>query len=184
MTNGPESWRLLDSALVLLLLLFLMSGCASTAQPERPTQIARVVEQLPESDMEAQQSETTTSAGNDLFAEPEIDVENSIFFSLGSSTLNQHEIEKLRHLSTLLKSNKALHVTLTGHANDNGSSSFNLAVADARVRSVVTALTKAGVKRHQIKKNVVGDAKTSSTCRSAECRRKTRRVELVISKNR
>lgn len=179
MTKGSESWRLRDNALGFLLPMFFMFGCGSTSQPERPAQIASVAEPLPETKAEAQHSATTIATEQNPDAE--VDEKNSIFFSLGSSTINQREREKLRHIATILKSNKAMYVTLTGQANDNGSSSFNLAVADARVESVVTALKKSGIKPHQIKKKVVGGEKISSACRSAECRRKMRRVEVVIS---
>lgn len=179
MIKRPASSRLRDRAQGLLLTVFFMFGCSSTPQPERPAQIASVVEPLPEPKTEARKSETTIAAEQNAVAD--VDEKDSIFFSLGSSTINQGEAGKLRHFSTLLKSNKALHVTLIGEANDNGSSSFNLAVADARVESVVTALKKAGVKPHQIKKKVVGGEKIPSACRSAECRRKMRRVKLVMS---
>lgn len=181
MTKGSASWRLRDNALSLLLLVFFMFGCGSTSQPERPAQIASAAEPLPETKTETQHSATIIAAEPHPVAEA--DEKNSIFFSLGSSTINQSERNKLRDFCTLLKSNKAFHVTLVGHANDNGSSSFNLAVADARVQSVATALIKSGVKPHQIKRNIVGDGKASRACKSQECRRKMRRVELVISAN-
>ena len=72
-------------------------------------------------------------------------------------------------------------VDLTGHANDNGSPSYNLAVADARIQSVSASLKKLGVRPQQIKKSVIGGEKTPSICRSQDCRRKMRRVELIIS---
>lgn len=179
MTKEPASWRLGDSALGLLFSVFFMFGCGSTSQPERPAQISSAAEALSESKAEAQHLQTTMATEQNAVAE--VDEKNCIFFSLGSSTINQREREKLRHFATLLKSNKAMLVTLIGHANDNGSSSFNLAVADARVESVATALKKSGVKPRQIRKNVVGGEKISNACRSAECRQKRRRVEFVIS---
>lgn len=179
MTKAPASLRPCNSTLGLLIPLFLLFGCASTPRPERPIQSASVSVQLPERKVEAQHSETTIAAEQNAIAE--VDEKSSIFFSLGSSTIHQREKEKLRDLASLLTKDKTMYVMLIGHANDNGSRSFNLAVADARVEAVSRFLRKFRVQTHQIKKNVIGGEKISSTCLSQECRRKMRRVEFIIS---
>jgi peptidoglycan-associated lipoprotein len=179
MTKDSASCGLCATTLGLLLPMFLMFGCGSTSQPERPVQVATMLEPLPNATAESQPSETTTVAEQNALAE--VDEKNSIFFPLGSSTINHRERDKLRHIANLLKNNKTMHVILIGHANDNGSSSFNLAVADARVESVSKTLKKHGVRAQQIKKRVIGGEKISRACQSAECRRKMRRVELIIS---
>lgn len=179
MIKKHTSWNLRSSALGVLFPIFLLLGCSSSAQPVRPIQIATVLEPPPQTKGDLPYPDTATTAEQSILAE--IDEKNGIFFSLGSSTIDQRERKKLRYIAALLKSNKTMYTTLTGHANDNGSSSFNLAVADARVESIVTALRKSGVPLHQIKKKVVGGEKTSNACRSTECRRKMRRVEFAIS---
>lgn len=179
MTKVPAFLRPRAGGLSLLLSAFVMFGCGSTAQPERPIQVASVPEPLPERKEVAQHSEATIAAEKKAIAE--VDEKSNIFFSLGSSTINHRERDKLQNIATILKGNKAMCVTLVGHANDNGSSTFNLAVADARVESVGAALKRIGVNSRQIKKNVVGGEKFPMACKSAECRRKMRRVELIIS---
>jgi OOP family OmpA-OmpF porin len=47
---------------------------------------------------------------------------------------------KLKRLAQRLLADKRQVVTLIGHANDNGSASFNLAVADSRIGAVAAAL--------------------------------------------
>ena len=163
----------------LLLSIFLMAGCGSIPQSERPTPLASVPQLLAESESEAAHLKTTLVTEQNAIAA--IDERISIFFVLGSSTINQRERGKLRNIATILKSNKSLYVTLIGHANDNGSRSFNLAVADARVESVGAALKKIGVSPRQIKKNVIGGEQFPRACQSTECRRKMRRVELIVS---
>lgn len=179
MTKIPASFKPRASTPGLLILLFLLFGCSSTPKHERAIQATSVSVPLPESKSEAQHSETTIAAEKNAIAE--VDEKSSIFFSLGSSTIHQREKEKLRHLASLLTKDKTMYVMLIGHANDNGSRSFNLAVADARVESVSRFLRKFRVQTHQIKKNVIGGEKISSTCLSQECRRKMRRVEFIIS---
>ena len=183
MTKDSASCGLCATTLGLLLPMFLMFGCGSTSQPERPVQVATMLEPLPKATAESQPSETTTVAEQNALAE--VDEKNSIFFPLGSSTINHRERDNGQRIyrrnvaltiANLLKNNKTMHVILIGHANDNGSSSFNLAVADARVESVSKTLKKQGVRAQQIKKRVIGGEKISRACQSAECRRKIRRV--------
>lgn len=107
-----------------------------------------------------------------------------IFFSLGSSTVSNKEKYKIDSLARRLLNDKNLVATLIGHANDNGSSSFNLAVSDSRVMAVAKQLRKHGVQRSQIRKEALGSERTPKSCRSEECRLKSRRVEFVFTKQR
>ncbi len=107
-----------------------------------------------------------------------------MFFALGSKTISARGKEKLRQVAMRLKHDENATVTLQGYANDNGSSSFNLAVADSRVGAVATYLRKLGAKPLQIKRKVIGGEKTPVNCRSSECRRLMRRVELIVSSSK
>ena len=178
MTKDSVSRYLGVTVIGLLLPIFLMFGCGSTSQPERPASEVPMVEQLPKSKAESPPSEMTAVAEETVLAE--VDEKNNIFFSLGSSTINQREREKLRYIANNLKNDKKLRVMVTGHANGNGSSSFNLAVADSRVESVSKILRKVGFTTQQIQKRVIGGEKISGACQSVECRRNMRRVELNI----
>jgi len=167
------------TAFGLILPLVFMFGCGSTPQPYRLIQVVAAPEPHPEVKTESLSADMPNQPEQNVSAE--IEEKNSIFFSLGSSTINQREKDKLRHIASLLKNDKALYTTLVGHAYVNGSRSFNLAVADARVESVSAILKKLGVKSHQIKKVVNGGETPLTTCQSAECRRMLRRVEFVFS---
>lgn len=166
---------------VQLLSVLFVFGCGSTSHSGRTVEQNDKAAPLPEIRAVQPPSETVVAAEQN--AVTEINNQNSIFFSLGSSTISQREFDKLRDIASRLKERQEAHVTLVGHANDNGSSSFNLAVADARVQSVARALKKVGVRPNQIKKQVVGGEKISSACSSQACRIKMRRVELVIAES-
>ena len=114
----------------------------------------------------------------------EIHDEECVFFSLGSSTVSSKEKYKIDYLARRLLDDKNLIATLIGHANDNGSPSFNLAVADSRVMAVAEKLRKHGVQRSQIRKEARGSERTPKSCRSGECRLRSRRVEFVFTKKR
>ena len=182
MTRASTSDSLGCSCLALFFPLLFVFGCSTTAPAKQaapaPPIPAGAADVLPE------------PKSAELIARPEyqngrvIDETNIIFFSLGSSAISQGERTKLRDVAEQLKSDKTMTVRLIGYASDNGSSSFNLAVADSRVQSVSAALKKLGVKPQQIKKSVMGGEKIPNACRSAECHRKMRRVDLIISGTR
>ncbi len=171
------------TALGLIFPLVLMLGCGTTTRPEPQLPIATIPEARPEAKTDSSPlpsiAPTPSDAKQDEIAY--IDEERSIFFSLGSKTINPMEKVKLRRIASILKNDKSLFVTLAGRANDNGSRSFNLAVADARVESVSSFLRKLGVGPRQITKLVIGGEETPSACQSADCRQRMRRVELTIS---
>lgn len=158
----------------------LLSGCGTTSQAERP--VNQLLKPPVPTEAKAESPPGKASSLPTKKAEAEIDEKLSVFFSHGSSAVGLSEKNKLRDAAILLKEDSGLSVTLIGHANDNGSRSVNLAVADARVEAVAASLKKFGVKARQIKKNVIGGEKPPGNCGSAECRRKMRRVELVFSK--
>lgn len=164
----------------LSLSMALLSGCGTTSQAERPVQ--QVLKPPAPSAAKVDSSPSSTSGLSEKKAEPEIDEKTSVFFVFGSSTVGQSEKSKLRDAASLLKEDGDLSVTLIGRANDHGSRSVNLAVADARVEAVAAILRKLGVKAWQIKKNVIGSEKLPGNCVSTACRRTMRRVELVFLK--
>ncbi len=61
---------------------------------------------------------------------------DSIYFAPGSSSISPAGRSKLKRLAQRLLADKRQVVTLIGHANDNGSASFNLAVAHSRIGAV------------------------------------------------
>lgn len=107
---------------------------------------------------------------------------NSVFFASGGSEIDAAGRRLLQQHAERLKANPRWRVTLVGHTNDLGSPAYNLAIAEQRVDAVYRSLREAGVPLRQLRRYVVGAEKTSKACRSAECRRKMRRVELVYRK--
>ena len=179
MTKNPIPCARRTTLPGLIFPLLFVIGCSSTPQAERSVQAIAAPEARTEIKTESLPTDTPHQPEQNVATE--IDEKNSIFFSLGSSTINQREKDKLRLIASLLKNDKALYATLFGHAFDNGSRSFNLAVADARVESVSATLKNLGVKSRQIKKVVNGEEKPPTACKSSECHRKMRRVEIIIS---
>lgn len=121
-------------------------------------------------------AESTTGSADILPANPE----ESIFFLPGSSAIAATERHKLTPLAARLQADRRLTVTLVAHTNDYGSRSFNLAIADARIGTVIKALKKQGVAAYQIRKRAGSDQKETVNCRTPECWRSMRRVDFVF----
>lgn len=107
--------------------------------------------------------------------------ENSIFFPPGSATVDDVGKEKLRQHAEHLKQNPKKFVTLIGTTDGQGSSSYNLAIAEERLMAVNSLLRTYGVFPRQIRRNRAGSVKKPKPCISVDCRQQTHTVELVYS---
>lgn len=176
--------RSLKSALFAAITLPLLAGCASQFQQEQLHKQAPPVGSKAEIDHRTSPEEATagiTPKPENVAEElPAITEERTVFFTRGSAALNYRERQKLEIIAERLAADRSLHVTLLGYANDNGSSSFNLAVSDNRVSAVAAFLRVRGVHGSQITARALGSEKVSLNCRSSNCRQKFRRVDLLV----
>lgn len=164
-----------------LLLVTLLAACAVSPRPEAPAATRS------SSGAAAPQVEAPAVSGGQgkpPMAEKSeslpANMEESIFFSPGSSALVPSERNKLKLLAARLLTDRRQSVTLIGYAADQGSRSFNLAIVDARIGAVAKALKKQGVNAFQIRKRVGGSEVRPANCRSPECWRLMRRVDFVF----
>lgn len=172
-------------SLVLLASAAQLLGCAGNTLPENPATGPKgsgqggtvTTQQAEAATPQPQKKPLVETSAYFLPANPE----ESIFFSPGSHVIASAERRKLKPLADRLRADRRQTVTLVGHANDNGSPSFNLAVADARIAEVASAMKKLGVATHQIRKQALGEERLPADCRSSECRRAMRRVDFVFS---
>jgi len=111
-----------------------------------------------------------------------VDNENSVFFASGVTTVDAQGEQILQRHAQRLKADPKLVVVLTGHTDDQGSRSYNLAIAEQRVNAVFQVLRRYGVPAIQLRRYGVGEEMASRSCSSAECRKSMRRVELVYPK--
>lgn len=107
-----------------------------------------------------------------------VDVENSVFFPSSGTAVDADGRRRLLEHAARLKANPDLVVTLVGHTDNLGSPSYNLAIAEQRVNAVYAVLRSQGVPLIQIRRYGVGSEQMGLGCKSAQCRRKMRRVQL------
>ena len=107
--------------------------------------------------------------------------ESSIFFPLRSAAVNDDGREKLRRHADRLKLEHKEIIILTGHADGQGSRSYNLAITEERLMAVEKLLRSYGVSARQIRRNRRDSTKNRTQCATSECRQMMRRVELLHS---
>ena len=167
--------------------LLAFSGCTPISPEDTPPATAPkqagvpVAKKAPAAPKSTPAVNAPSAADSEARFLAEIDDANNVFFSLGSSSIPGSQRGKLQEISRQLAASDEMTVTLAGFANDNGSPSFNLAVADSRINSVYAFLRKQGVAARQMRRLVIGSEQMPAYCRSNACRQKMRRVELRIN---
>lgn len=171
-------------ALVAITLTLFLEGCSTEIrQPEPQKQevpVASVLQNGHQDPLPRSTGARIEEHRDETEVVPVIAEENAVFFTLGSAALSHTGRQKLEIIAERLIADRTLHVSLVGYANDNGSTSFNLAVSENRLATVAAFLRKRGVLGEQIRVQVLGSEKTPSNCRSSKCRQEFRRVDLLI----
>lgn len=167
--------------LAMSLLLALLAACAANPRPETPVVASGAGgSATPRAAAPAgpgAQEPPPAAVKNEGLP---VGTEESIFFAPGSHAIASSERRKLELLASRLVGERRQSVTLVGYANDHGSRSFNLAIADSRISAVAKVLKKHGVSTYQIRRRVGSGEVRSASCRSSECWRLMRRVDFVF----
>ncbi len=105
----------------------------------------------------------------------------SICFAQGKTTPDAADQQLLRRHAALLKQNRRLVVTLVAFTDRRGSPNYDLAVTGTWLRTVIHALGKLGVPRHQIRKDAYPRQADRPVC-TGTCPPELPRVELRYRK--
>lgn len=151
------------------LLLLGLAGCAGKP-PAPPEPIAAP---------KVERSPKTVPRAEEKAVSVPLDADDNIFFKSGETELDTEDTQKLQRHAQRLKDDPKLLLTLVGHADDQGSRSYQLARAEQRLEAVFQALRRMGVAVRQLKRYPVGREKGNPGCSVPECRVSMRRVELI-----
>lgn len=102
-----------------------------------------------------------------------------IHFDTGKSTVKPESEPLIDQIVKLLKDNADLKISVEGHTDNVGDAKSNLKLSDDRAKSVVAALTKAGIQTSRLSAAGFGQDRPVADNRREEGRAKNRRVELV-----
>ncbi len=103
-----------------------------------------------------------------------------IYFDTDKAELKPDSDPALKEIAKLLQNNATLSLRLVGHTDSIGDFTHNMALSEARAKSVVTALsTRFGVAGSRLSAHGVGPLAPVASNETEEGRAKNRRVELV-----
>ena len=86
---------------------------------------------------------------------------NPVFFSSGSWEISDSQKSQIAQLSCAADNDGLFHITLTGHADPNGSAADNLELAEKRCLAVKDILLAQGIPAGNIFIEVIGEKKAS-----------------------
>lgn len=159
-------------ASLLLILTLVACGTPPTVPSAQVPESAAAPSSTPATEEKAGEGGDTTT----------VDDDDNIFFAAGATRVDVPGQGKLRVHAQRLKANPSQVIALVGRTDDVGSRSYNLAMAEQRIEAVVKVLRSYGVPKrqiHPVRRYSVGQGESEPACRTAICRQRMRRVELI-----
>ena len=108
------------------------------------------------------------------------EVLNNIFFKTGEYILDDKSKVELDKLTDFLSKNKNIKIEISGHTDDVGSDTENMALSQRRAQSVQYYLQQSGIAADRILAKGYGETKPMAPNDSDENRQKNRRIEWRI----
>lgn len=108
------------------------------------------------------------------------EVLNNIFFKTGEYILDDKSKVELDKLTDFLHKNKTIKIEISGHTDDVGSDTENMALSQRRAQSVQYYLQQSGIAADRILAKGYGETKPMAPNDSDENRQKNRRIEWRI----
>lgn len=104
----------------------------------------------------------------------------NIFFESGKSVLTPGSYTELERLLNIMKENGQIKIEISGHTDLTGTESLNLALSEARAKTVVEYMVQNGIDRSRINFKGYGSSQPIADNASSSGRAKNRRVEFKI----
>lgn len=109
-----------------------------------------------------------------------VEILNNIFFKTGEYILDDKSKVELDKLSDFLTKNKSIHIEISGHTDDVGSDTENMALSQRRAQSVQYYLQQSGIAADRILAKGYGETQPVAPNNSDENRQHNRRIEWRI----
>jgi peptidoglycan-associated lipoprotein len=149
--------------LMLVAMMGLLAGCASTSEEEQDAQMT--------------QQEPVEEVVEEPMDEPEVEVATTFYFGFDESTLRPDARAALTvHAERLLEEPRSIR--LEGHADERGSREYNMALGERRANAVRDFLVLQGVDRSLIETVSYGEERPSVMGSYEGAWEQNRRVEL------
>ena len=111
----------------------------------------------------------------------EVEVEDRVFFSSNSSTIEEDAKKVLDLQAQWLKSDDSINVTIEGHCDERGTREYNIALGEKRAFAVKKYLKQLGVPEARMKIVSYGKERPAFFGNSEEIHNKNRRAVTVVN---
>ncbi len=109
--------------------------------------------------------------------------EDSIYFDLGSSSIDEAASQVLQRHVAKLRSAPELKIVVIAHTDDLGSASIELAKGQERLDVVRKRLEEAKIGPERIRtENHGSESRSAPPCADEDCRRQKRRVDFLFQR--
>ena len=108
-------------------------------------------------------------------------VGDTILFEVNESTLKPQTITNLQAQARWLEQNSSIPVTIEGHADEQGTREYNLALGARRATSVRNFLVSQGIPEARLSIVTYGKERPIEICSMEKCWSKNRRSVTVVS---
>jgi peptidoglycan-associated lipoprotein len=105
---------------------------------------------------------------------------NVVYFEYDSDRLTAEAEERLRTKASVLRANPAVEIRVEGHADERGSTEYNLALGQRRAESVRTFLTGYGITGNRVATISYGKERPAVDGSSEAAWARNRRAEFAI----
>lgn len=103
-----------------------------------------------------------------------------LYFIVSTDTLIESSLPALEKLTTILKENPEIQISIEGHTSSEGSTESNDNLSEARAKRIKTILTEHNIKKSRLKTVGWGGRKPKVKNLTEEDRKMNRRVEFII----
>ena len=108
-------------------------------------------------------------------------VGDTILFEVNQSSLRPETIEILQNQAAWLQKNSSIPITIEGHADEQGTREYNLALGARRATSVRNYLVSQGISEARLSIVTYGKERPVEICSMEKCWSKNRRSVTVVS---
>ncbi|MEZ7812782.1 MAG: peptidoglycan-associated lipoprotein Pal [Paracoccaceae bacterium] len=109
-------------------------------------------------------------------------VGDRVFFEVDQTTLTAQERDILNQQASWLQGNANYNIVIEGHADEQGTREYNLALGARRASSVQDYLTMQGITPSRMRTVSYGKERPVEICSIEECYARNRRSVTVLTK--
>lgn len=166
-----------------LLLAFVLAGCASTAQDPVDDEVveppAEVVDRAPEPVPPPQEFEAFDPDLNPYVPGTNRLLPRTFYFEFDRAVIGPDDLASLEMHATVLRNNRDRSVVIEGHCDERGTREYNLALGERRADAIRSYLTSAGVSPRQIETVSYGEERPEDPGQGDAAWARNRRAVMI-----